>query len=461
MLITHNPSEYIKGLQQLLISDKKRISFLFGAGSSMAWKDDYSLTVPSVHPLTNDIVNSLSEIPAYKILFDDLKEELEDKFNIETILSNLEQKIGVVGKGDLNGLDKAGFNTLIEIYKEKIQEKISIHNEFDYKKAESMVQVDFARWIGQVDRKFPIEIFTTNYDYLFELGLEYCNVPYYDGFSGSYKPFFNSESIEDMNFLPNQTKLWKVHGSLGWQLEESTNKIIRTQSSGKDILIYPSILKYNNSKKQPYEGLMDRLSNFLKSDDSILIACGYSFGDEHINARIETALKTNTTAHVVFLYYDKYEVNPTIKFKLNKNSSVSNFSSTSDNTLFNLVTGKMYGTWAIKKNYKYRLGENDSIYKAAIDNTKMSVYGMRGAVIGGKYGEWKLKNEPDKDASVNIDLYFDEEFDDSKELGVQEIGSETWSGKGEFTITDFSKLVNFLSSLMTINEIHSWSKNAK
>ena len=43
MEITHDPSEYIKGLQQLLISDKKRIGFLFGAGSSMAKKDENSL----------------------------------------------------------------------------------------------------------------------------------------------------------------------------------------------------------------------------------------------------------------------------------------------------------------------------------------------------------------------------------------------------------------------------------
>lgn len=424
MPTTHDPSEYIKGLQQLLISDKKRISFLFGAGSSMAKKDDDSLTVPSVYPLTNDIVDSLSEIAKYKVVFDDLKEELEDNFNIETILSNLEQKIGVIGKGTLNGLDKEALVELIEKYKEKIQEKISVHTEFTYEKAESMVQVDFARWIGQVNRKYPVEIFTTNYDYLFELGLEYCNIPYYDGFTGSHQPFFNSESIEDMSFLPNQTKLWKIHGSLGWQIEENTKKIIRTNSDGKDILIYPSILKYNNSKKQPYEGLMDRLSNFLKRDDSILIASGYSFGDEHINARIENALKTNTTAHVVFLYYDKY--------------------------------------WCTDDNkYKYRLNnENDALYKTAVTNSKISVYGIKGAVIGCKYGDWKLKNEPDKDASVNIDLYFDEEVDDTKEIGVHEVGSQNWSGKGDFKITDFAKLVQFLSSLMTTNEIHSWSRNA-
>jgi hypothetical protein len=424
MEITHDPSEYIKGLQQLLISDKKRIGFLFGAGSSMAKKDENSLTVPSVWPLTNEIVSELSSTTEYKVLFEELKEELIDNFNIETILSNLEQKVNIVGKGMLNGLDKLGFERLIKEYKKKIKEKISIHNEFTYKKAKSMVQVDFARWIGQVDRKYPIEIFTTNYDYPFELGLEYCNVPYYDGFTGGYKPFFNSESIEDMNFLPTQTKLWKVHGSLGWHIEEETKKIIRSNSKDDDILIYPSILKYNNSKKQPYESLMDRLSNFLKRDDSILIVSGYSFGDEHLNARIETALKTNTTAHVVFLYFDKYWCDETTS-------------------------------------YKFRLDENDKLYNAAIDNNKISVYGIKGAVIGGKYGNWKLKNEPDSDDTVNINLYFDEEFDDTKEIGKKEQGTEIWSGKGDFTLTDFSKLTKFLSSLMSANEIHTWSKNAK
>ena len=227
-----------------------------------------------------------------------------------------------------------------------------------------------------------------------------------------------------MNFLPTQTKLWKVHGSLGWHIEEETKKIIRSNSKDDDILIYPSILKYNNSKKQPYESLMDRLSNFLKRDDSILIVSGYSFGDEHLNARIETALKTNTTAHVVFLYFDKYWCDETTS-------------------------------------YKFRLDENDKLYNAAIDNNKISVYGIKGAVIGGKYGNWKLKNEPDSDDTVNINLYFDEEFDDTKEIGKKEQGTEIWSGKGDFTLTDFSKLTKFLSSLMSANEIHTWSKNAK
>jgi hypothetical protein len=33
--MTHDTSEYIRGLQQLLISGKKKIDFLFGAGTSL------------------------------------------------------------------------------------------------------------------------------------------------------------------------------------------------------------------------------------------------------------------------------------------------------------------------------------------------------------------------------------------------------------------------------------------
>ncbi len=415
MSLTHDPSEFIRGLQQLLISDKKRIGFLFGAGTSMAKKNNSSLTVPAIGPLTNDVVQILSDKDTeYASLFNEIKEELGEKFNIETILTNLEQKRAVIGKGTLNGLDSTGFIALIQAFKEEIRNKISVHTAFSQELAQHMVQTDFARWVGQIHRKYPIEVFTTNYDYLFELGLEHCNVPYYDGFTGSFRPFFNSASVEDMNFLPNQTKLWKVHGSLGWQVDETTQKIIRTNSDGNDILIYPSVLKYKDSKKQPYESLMDRLSNFLKTHDSILIVGGYSFGDEHINARIEAALNSNTTSHIIFMLYDKYDP----------------------------------------------LSEEHPLYKFANANSKISVYGMRSAIIGGKYADWQLKNQPDKDDTVQVNLYFDEDFDDTKAIGKHEVGSASWSGKGDFILPDFTKLVSFLNSVMPENEIRGCARNA-
>lgn len=423
MTVTHDPSEYIRGLQQILISDKKRIGFLFGAGTSMARKNQHSLTVPAIGPLTKNVVEVLSdENENYKTLFEEISEELGTNFNIETILTNLEQKRQIIGKGNLNGLDYEGFNTLIGDFKEKIREKISVHTEFSLEIAPHMVQTDFAKWVGQIHRKYPVEIFTTNYDYLFELGLEYCNVPYYDGFTGSFRPFFNSSSVEEMNFLPKQTKLWKIHGSLGWQIDDETQKIIRTNSDGDDILIYPSVLKYKDSKKQPYESLMDRISNFLKTNDSILIVCGYSFGDEHINARIEAALNSNTTSHVIFLLFDKY--------------------------------------WcATSETYQFALNNEHPIYKFATANSKISVYGMRSAVIGGKYAVWQLKNQPDKDDTVQVNFFFDEDFDDTQEIGAYEAGTESWTGKGEFILPDFTKLVNFLDSVMPENEISGRAKH--
>lgn len=418
----HDPSEYIRGLQQLLISDKKKIAFLFGAGTSLAKKKKESINVPAIGKLTTDIESEIlhsyedggSPIPeAYR----QLKEEIgEDKYTIESLLSILELKRTVVGKSSLNGLTEAQFTILINQIKTKIREKISIHKQTE-SKIENVIHVDFADWIMKADRKFAIEIFTTNYDYLFEIGLENKNVPYYDGFTGGYKPFFNSESVDDINFLPHQTKLWKIHGSLGWHFDDVTKKVWRKDSDSEGMLIYPSTLKYNDSKKQPYTALGDRLTNFLKQPDTILITCGYSFGDEHINERILTALSTNTTAHVYALFYD---------------------------ILY--IDGKKQG---------YSLTEDSYLSQLAKSNNKLSVFGCKYAVIGCKYGEWRLKREPDKNDTLNVNCYFDESFTPNPDdkIKVESKAVVLWTGEGELTIPDFKKFVDFLQSM--IFEPHS------
>lgn len=430
-MITHDPSEYIRGIQQILISDKKRIGFLFGAGSSLSQKSEKSLTVPAIDQMTTEIVRTVGKVDGkYKSALKEIKNELgKQNFNIETILSNLEQKASFIGEGTLNTLKKDDFESLIFEIKKNVRKMVSIH-EVDDKKtstkdiANELVHTDFANWIGQAERKYPIEIFTTNYDFLFELGLEHKEIPYYDGFCGSLRPFFNPESVEDFEFLAKQTKLWKIHGSLGWHFDKDTEKILRVNPDDDDILIYPSLLKYKDSKKQPYESLLDRLSNFLKKDDSILITCGYSWGDEHINSRIISALKTNTTSHVIGLIYDKYK---------SKDGKID-----------------------------YSLAADSNISELAKNNSKISIYGSRNAIIGCNYGEWSLRTEPSKEDTVNVVLYFDEDGPtDSEELNKEFIGTEKWTGKGEFILPDFSKLVNFLNAMISDNEIKKIGANVK
>lgn len=430
--MTHDPSEYIRGIQQILVSDKKKIGFLFGAGSSLARKNEKSLTVPAIGQMTAEIVENVSKVDAkYRTALDEIKEELgKENFNIETILSNLEQKFSFIGRGTLNSLDRDKFAQLIREIKKGVRARVSVH--IGEKSAvvakdivNELVQADFANWIAQAERKYPIEIFTTNYDFLFELGLEHKEVPYYDGFCGSLRAFFNPESVEDLSFLPKQTKLWKIHGSLGWHFDRDTEKILRVSPDDEDILIYPSTLKYKDSKKQPYESLLDRLSNFLKQDDTILITCGYSWGDEHINSRILSALKTETTSHVIGLIYDKTK-------------------DEGGNIIFNLL-------------------EDSKLATLGLNNSKISLYGGRTAIIGCNFGEWILKSEPSKDDTVNLNLYFDEDAytDPTEELNKEVKGDEVWTGKGEFILPDFSKLVRFLNSMISDNEIKKLGQNVK
>ncbi|MEN6349880.1 MAG: SIR2 family protein [Syntrophomonas sp.] len=417
--ITHDPSEYIRGLQQLLVSDKKKIAFLFGAGTSLSKKNEKSKYIPAIGKMTEDVISELNKNKKFKSALESIKQEIGlDKFNIETLLSNIEQKKHVIGMGTLNRLKFKDFDSLIVEVKKEIRKIVSIHDDIiNNNGLDDLIHVDFAEWIDRADRKYPIEIFTTNYDYLFELGMEAKNIPYYDGFSGSYKPFFCSESVDDLSFLPRQAKLWKLHGSLGWHLDKDTDKVWRKDSNSEDILIYPSTLKYSDSRKQPYTALMDRLTNFLKQPDTILITCGYSFSDEHINDRILTALKSNTSGHVYVMYYDII--------------------------------------WNGNKKEGYFLTDDSSVAKLAKENSKLSIFGCRNAVIGCQYGKWKLKREPDKDDTINVNLYFDEDGPSSVEDPKNETrkGEEKWTGEGELIIPNFTKFTMFLKPMIVQNKL--------
>lgn len=68
-------------------------------------------------------------------------------------------------------------------------------------------------------------------------------------------------------------------------------------------MILPSHHKYDESRKQPYSALLDRLTRVLERDDAILFVCGYSFSDEHINAIIFDALEAKRRPHVIALQY--------------------------------------------------------------------------------------------------------------------------------------------------------------
>ena len=111
-----------------------------------------------------------------------------------------------------------------------------------------------------------MEIFTVNYDVLIEHALESERVPVFDGFVGSYQPFFHPDSLRRPETAPgaNWTRLWKMHGSITWRRieQEGHFRVIRGAIDPAGEMILPSFQKYDESRQQPYAAFTDRLTAF-------------------------------------------------------------------------------------------------------------------------------------------------------------------------------------------------------
>ncbi len=126
-----------------------------------------------------------------------LKEELP-KDDIETILSRVRMLAKVIGKTKLHNLDGLGF----EKFGSDICTEIGKIVDVSLPKSNSAYS-DLVNWITGTSRDSPVEIFTTNYDFLLEEAFEAIRAPYFDGFVGGHKPFFDPVSVS-RNDLPSR-----------------------------------------------------------------------------------------------------------------------------------------------------------------------------------------------------------------------------------------------------------------
>ncbi|MDR2428699.1 MAG: hypothetical protein LBD62_02715 [Candidatus Margulisbacteria bacterium] len=83
-----DPSETVRGIQQVLVSDKKKIAFLFGAGTSFARHSNDAPFVPVVAEMTKMVETEISRNMKYKSALDEIKAQLvslwrNKKFKLE------------------------------------------------------------------------------------------------------------------------------------------------------------------------------------------------------------------------------------------------------------------------------------------------------------------------------------------------------------------------------------------
>jgi hypothetical protein len=299
----HNPDQYMASLRQIIGQGRKRIGLLVGAGvpAGVPSPAGGGSLIPAVAGLTTSVLDALNS--KYGPALDAIKAEL-DAPNIENILSRVRSLAGVIGSTPVHGLDAAGHKAMSEAICAEIGKIVSQALPLG-----PTPYSDFVNWISGAERDNAVEIFTTNYDLLFEQALERAKVPFFDGFAGARRPFFDPSSVSSNDLPPRWVRLWKLHGSLGWE-SNPQGEVIRTGSESAAHLVFPEHLKYDQTQKAPYAALFDRLRAFLMTHDTLLIASGFSFADAHVSARIDECLTANPSASVFAFQFKPLELEP-------------------------------------------------------------------------------------------------------------------------------------------------------
>ncbi len=368
------------------LSYSKNIGFFFGAGTSCALK------IPNVEQLTIGIEVELKDENKANFIAikEDLKTIITDRnVNIEDILNHIRrirEITGEVNTKSYQGITGESAKILdIEICKiiyQIIAAKESVADISQTKK--------FFAWLSMLNRDFSKEIFTTNYDLIIEKSLEASQIPYFDGFVGSFEPFFWQESIDQFvsknDLTQNWIRLWKIHGSLSWfwKIDPATKaqkiirqgKIEKIEDEKNELVIYPSKEKYDSSKKQPFIAYFDRLKNYLLSGELLFIFSGYSFSDQHINEIIFNCLRQNNRLTALVFFFQDAEV--------------------------------------------------ENLHKLTSSYMNLIVFGPTKAIVNGNLGEWHYS---------------------AGDLKPNEKSETYWNSEtNTFKLGDFNELVNFLIS---------------
>lgn len=298
--MAHELQQQSDYLRAALEQEKKPLGFLIGAGAPMSIRSNGEPLIPGLEALTAKVRSDLD--PTYADAISKLIGHLpsEDAQNLEALLNYVRSLAALPGTEDIRGISVDVLSKLDS----EICKVVRTHVDQILPLGDTPYFA-LALWIGAVRRLVPTQIFTTNYDLLMEQALERQRVAYFDGFMGSREPSFDLQAIEE-DSLPNRwTLLWKLHGSINWSQDTSGN-VVRRPAHAHDAssaLVYPSHLKYDQSRRLPYLAMMDRLKAFMRRPGAILVTSGFSFRDQHINEVLDQSLRTNPTASVHGLLY--------------------------------------------------------------------------------------------------------------------------------------------------------------
>ncbi|HGM5292177.1 MULTISPECIES: SIR2 family protein [Serratia] len=324
-MIDSTAEEELEQFQELLNCPEQ--NWLLGAGIS------FNAKIPLMYPLTNRAIELISDKPEILKLVDTIKSQLPKDAHIEHILSHLGDYSAIasrsVTKSISIGEDEFSLEKIEHAHNEILN---SIANTIRYGYVEGKEIGDSNNFIVKIDEHFefiktlfynlraginerrkPVRLFTTNYDTLLEDALSLNKIPYWDGFSGGAVAYRNYRYGQNEPLGDAKAFVVKMHGSIDWyQNDDGYLWRVRDRDTypikNQRVLIYPQSTKYIATQKDPFSSQFDLFRKAISSPSyNVLIVCGYSFGDDHINQEISLSMSNPDSKTVLLAFCQEVE----------------------------------------------------------------------------------------------------------------------------------------------------------
>jgi hypothetical protein len=294
------------------------LSLLIGAGCSKC------AGLPLMPQLTQDICDCKDFCNDTKdiLSFLRVKYKYSSKSNIEDFISELIDYLSIIDRRPSKPdeekkikIDETQFTekqisfALVEI-KNKIASyiegnKISIGT---HKKFINHIHKSLQK--GKQRENFKIDYYVLNYDTLVEDALSLEQIRFCDGFHGGATGWWDPESLKKNE---DSVRVLKIHGSIDWCLFKDeifprrVRRGILSDEPIEKVMIWPASTKYRETQRDPYAQMINIMKENLHPSSHqhlVLIICGYSFGDSHINYEIEKALRESDHLTLIILSSD-------------------------------------------------------------------------------------------------------------------------------------------------------------
>lgn len=212
-------------------------------------------------------------------------------------------------------VNKEKLHSDYEVFKKALEKKIA-----EACKLKLQPQAPHKDFLNKIIARKPsdprVQLFTTNYDLLFETAANESGFVVIDGFSFTQPRKFSGRYFDldivnrektrikqEESFVSKVFHFYKLHGSLNWFKDDDEN-VVQQDNPTKPLIIYPASEKYESSYEQPYFEMMSRFQQALRKENTLLIVIGFGFQDKHIQNAIIEAVEQNPSFQLLIVNYN-------------------------------------------------------------------------------------------------------------------------------------------------------------